>query len=72
MIVSGGATVEETAAIAAVVAHLLAEEAAAAAIPRRRPRQSDWIRAWRPRNVTAIERSAMGGGFPGRRIDPKS
>lgn len=47
--ISGASTEEESAAIAAVVAHVLAEEAETLAAPPPRPRQSDWVLAWRPR-----------------------
>jgi hypothetical protein len=42
------ATNEESAAVAAVVAQVLAEEAELFARPPARPRQSDWVLAWRP------------------------
>ncbi len=72
MIITGGAGTDESAAIAAVIAHLLEQEAAAAARPTKRPRQSDWIRAWRPQNVTAAARSHPGGPLSTRRVDPHS
>jgi hypothetical protein len=52
MNISGRASEEVTAAIASVIAKVLADEAAALAVPRIRPRQSDWVMAWRPRNAT--------------------
>ena len=51
--ITGGAGPRETAAIMAVVAGLLAEEEAALARPSNRPRQSQWVLAWRPREVPA-------------------
>ena len=50
--ISGGASGDETAAIAVVVANVLAEEERARANPLPRPRQSDWVLAWRPRNLS--------------------
>lgn len=47
--VSGGPTEEESAAIGAVVAHVLSQEADVVAKPPPRPRQSDWVLAWKPR-----------------------
>ncbi len=51
--ITGGAGHRETAAITAVVASLLEEEAAEQAKPSNRPRQSQWVLAWRPREVPA-------------------
>lgn len=47
--ISGVATDEESAVIAAVVTYVLSEEAEDLAAPPPRPRQSDWVGAWRPR-----------------------
>jgi hypothetical protein len=55
--ISGDADADEAAAIAAVVASVLAEEDRELAAPPPRPRQSDWVRAWRPRNLSASERT---------------
>ncbi len=55
--ISGGASGDEAAAIAVVVASLLAEEERARANPLPRPRQSDWVLAWRPRNLSTSVRS---------------
>ena len=49
--ITGGADQDEAAAIGAVIANVLAEEEADRAAPPVRPRQSDWVLAWRPRNV---------------------
>jgi hypothetical protein len=51
--IRGGATPEVTAAIGALVAHLTEGEVAARAHPPRRPRQSPWVLAWRPREIPA-------------------
>ena len=51
--ITGGAGPQETAAIMAAVAQLLEEERAADANPSQRPRQSQWVLAWRPREVPA-------------------
>ena len=55
--ISGGAGEDETAAIAVVVASVLADEERALANPPPRPRQSDWVLAWRPRNLSTSVRS---------------
>ena len=51
--ITGGAGPRETAAIMAVVASTLEEEAGGLARPSGRPRQSQWVLAWRPREVPA-------------------
>lgn len=51
--IRGGAGPDVVAAIGAVIAHLLDAEAAARAMPSRRPRQSSWVLASRPREVPA-------------------
>lgn len=51
--IRGGADPEVAAAIAAVMGHLLDEEAVAKASPARRPRQSSWVLAGRPREAAA-------------------
>lgn len=51
--IRGGAGPDVVAAIGAVISHLLEAEAAAKANPSRRPRQSPWVLAWRPRDVPA-------------------
>lgn len=49
--ITGGADAEVAAAVGAVILHLLDREAAARAQPPRRPRQSPWVLAWRPREI---------------------
>jgi hypothetical protein len=51
--IRGGASPEVVAAIFGVISHLLDSEAAATATPSRRPRQSQWALASRPRDVPA-------------------
>ena len=51
--ITGGAGPREAAAIIAVVASVLEEEDTARAKPSNRPRQSQWVLAWRPREVAA-------------------
>ena len=51
--ITGGAGPRETAAIMAIIAGLLADEETAMAQPSNRPRQSQWVLAWRPREVPA-------------------
>ncbi len=51
--ITGGATPEVAAAIAAVVAYLIDAEATARATPAKRPRQSSWVLAGRPRETAA-------------------
>lgn len=51
--ITGGAGPRETAAIMALVARVLEEESRAAANPAIRPRQSQWVLAWRPREIPA-------------------
>jgi hypothetical protein len=59
---SAVATDEESVAIAAVVADVLSREAEVLSAPPPRPRQSDWVRAWRPR-VPHVHTN------PGRAVD---
>ena len=56
MRIRGGADETVTAAIAAVVAKVLADEVAARATPPVRPRQGDWVVAWRQRNLSSAGR----------------
>lgn len=49
--IRGGADPAAAAAIGAVIAHLLDEEAVVRAQPIRRPRQSAWALAARPRDI---------------------
>ena len=51
--IRGGADSAVAAAIAAVIGHLLDHEAIAKASPARRPRQSPWVLAGRPREAPA-------------------
>ncbi|HSF86145.1 MAG TPA: hypothetical protein VLG28_10910 [Acidimicrobiia bacterium] len=51
--IRGGAGPEVTAAIVAVISHVLEQEATAKASPLRRPRQSPWVLAGRPREAPA-------------------
>jgi len=49
--IRGGADPAVAAAIGAVITHLLGEEAAARSQPLRRPRQTAWALAARPRDI---------------------
>lgn len=51
--IMGGADPEVAAAIGAVIALIVDNEAVALAQPRRPPRQSPWVLAWRPREIPA-------------------
>jgi hypothetical protein len=51
--IRGGAGPEVAAAIGAVIQQLLDREVSAKATPIRRPRQSQWVLAGRPREVPA-------------------
>ena len=51
--IAGGAGPRETAAIVAVVANILEEEGRARAAQSDLPGQSQWVLAWRPREVPA-------------------
>lgn len=67
--ISGGTvTDEESAAIAAVVADVLAREAEVLAAPPQRPRQSDWVLAWRP-NVRHVRTESVRSLAPPAEVD---
>lgn len=51
--IQGGAEPEVAAAIGALIAYLTNAESMARAQPSRRPRQSPWVLAWRPREIPA-------------------
>jgi hypothetical protein len=51
--IQGGAEPEVAAAIGAVISMLLVGEATARSHPAKRPRQSPWVLAWRPREIPA-------------------
>lgn len=68
--IKGGAGPRETAAILAVVAKVLEEEGAARANPANRPRPSQWVLAWRPREVPAPLPSATYDTVPWAEREP--
>jgi hypothetical protein len=50
--VSGRPSTEESAAIIAAIDAIVDEESRALAVPALAPRQSSWVLAWRPREVS--------------------
>ena len=70
--ITGGAGPQEAAAITAAVAKLLEDERAARATPSLRPRQSQWVLAWRPREVPAPLPSHTYDSVPWGEGDPGS